>query len=125
MALVVDEYGDIQGLMTLADLLEEIVGDFTTDLADVREPDITPIDNEWYLIDGGTSIRDINRNLNWLLPTYGPKTLNGLIMEHLENIPKGQVSFFVGGYLIETMKLSATMIEQAKVKQYPEIEETD
>lgn len=124
MALVVDEYGDIQGLITLADLLEEIVGDFTTDLANTREPDITAMDNGWYLVDGSASIRDINRNLNWSLPTDGPKTLNGLTMEHLENIPRGHVSFFIGDYVIETMKLSNTMIEHAKIKHSSKREET-
>lgn len=116
MALIVDEYGEIQGLITLADLLEEIVGDFTTDLANTREPDITPIDSEWYLIDGSASIRDVNRNLYWDLPIDGPKTLNGLMMEYLENIPRGQISFTIDGYVFETIKLSNTMIERAKVK---------
>jgi Mg2+/Co2+ transporter CorB len=120
MALVVDEYGEIQGLITLADLLEEIVGDFTTDLANIREPDITPIDNEWYLIDGSASIRDVNRNLDWDLPTDGPKTLNGLIMEYLENIPRGHISFTIDGYVFETIELSNTMIERAKVRYLPE-----
>jgi Mg2+/Co2+ transporter CorB len=116
MALIVDEYGEIQGLITLADLLEEIVGDFTTDLANTREPDITPIDSEWYLIDGSASIRDVNRNLSWDLPIDGPKTLNGLMMEYLENIPKGQISFTINDYVFETIRLSNTMIERAKVK---------
>ena len=116
VALVVDEYGEVQGLITLADLLEEIVGDFTTNLGDIKDPDIQPIDDNWFLIDGSTSIRDINRNLQWQLPTNGPKTLNGLIMEHLEIIPKGHISFTIEGYLFETVNLSSTMIEHAKVK---------
>lgn len=116
IALVVDEYGEIQGLITLADLLEEIVGDFTTNIGDIREPDISPCENDWYLIDGGASIRDINRNLNWELPTDGPKTLNGLMMEYLENIPRGNISFIIQDYVFETVKLSSTMIESARVK---------
>ncbi len=117
MALVVDEYGEVQGLVTLADLLEEIVGEFTTNLADTQEPDITPIDDGWYKIDGSTSIRDINRNLNWDLPTDGPKTLNGLIMDYLEAIPKGHISFILGSYHFETLALSQTMVASAQVRQ--------
>ena len=116
MALVVDEYGEVQGISTFADLLEEIVGDFTTNLSDIREPDILPADNSWYIIDGSASIREVNRNLDWELPTDGPKTLNGLMMEHLEMIPKGHVSFVIKDYLFETVKLSSTMIESSKVK---------
>lgn len=116
MALVVDEYGEIQGLITLADLLEEIVGEFTTNLADTQQPDITPIGDEWYEIDGSASIRDINRNLHWNLPTDGPKTLNGLMMDHLEAIPKGHISFILGNYHFETLSLSQTMIDTAQVK---------
>jgi Mg2+/Co2+ transporter CorB len=116
IALVVDEYGEVQGLITFADLLEEIVGDFTTNLGDIREPDIQTTEEDWYIIDGSASIRDINRNLDWELPTDGPKTLNGLMMEHLENIPKGDISFKIQDYLFETVKLSSTMIESAKVK---------
>lgn len=116
MALVVDEYGEIQGLVTLADLLEEIVGEFTTNLADARAPDILPTENGWYLIDGTASIRDINRNLDWDLPTESAKTLNGLMMEYLENIPKGNISFVIRDYVFETVKLSSTMIECAKVR---------
>lgn len=116
MALVVDEYGEIQGLITLADLLEEIVGDFTTNLGSSNEVEIKAIDENWYLIDGGTSIRDINRQLAWELPTDGPKTFNGLMMEHLENIPKGHISFKIKDYVFETIEISNTMISSAKVR---------
>ncbi len=123
MALVVDEYGDIQGLITLADLLEEIVGDFTTDLGNPDEAEIQSLDDDWYIIDGGTSIRDINRQLAWELPTNGPKTLNGLMMEYLENIPKGHISFKIEDYVFETTEVSTTMISSAKVRLISESEE--
>lgn len=116
MALVVDEYGEVQGLITLADLLEEIVGDFTTDLGNPNESEIRSLDDDWYIIDGGTSIRDINRQLAWELPTNGPKTLNGLMMEYLEIIPKGQISFRIEDYVFETVEISNTMISSAKVR---------
>ncbi|MGK0397686.1 MAG: Mg2+/Co2+ transporter CorB, partial [Candidatus Azotimanducaceae bacterium] len=81
--LVVDEYGDIQGIVTLDDILEEIVGEFTTDMA-ASNVDIHPQDDGSFLIDGSAHIRLINRQLDWLLPQDGPKTFNGLIIEYLE-----------------------------------------
>lgn len=116
MALVVDEYGDIKGLVTLEDLLEEIVGDFTSNSADELDEDIQALSNGWFMIDGSTSIRDINRGLNWHLPTDGPKTLNGLAMEYLENIPDACISFKIGSYHFEIERLSGKMIEKAKVR---------
>lgn len=112
-ALVVDEYGDIQGMVTLSDLLEEIVGDFVTDAA---EDEITPIelaDNGWFRIDASVSVRDINRELGWKLPTGGPKTLNGLIIEFLEHIPDAIVSFEIGSYRFQIDELADTRIEKA------------
>ncbi len=116
MAIVVDEYGDIQGIVTMEDLLEEIVGDFTTNLAEEENPEISALDNGWHSVEGGTSIRDINRHLGWALPTEGPKTLNGLMVEKLENIPSGHVGMRVGNYLLETVTLTDKMIEMAKVR---------
>ena len=87
LALVVDEYGDIQGLVTLEDILEEIVGEFTTDPAD-DDADVVRERDDCYLIDGSTNIRELNRVMNWQLPTNGAKTLNGLVLEILETIPE-------------------------------------
>lgn len=115
IALVVDEYGDVQGIVTLEDLLEEIVGDFTTNTAEEEYEEITELEHGWYLIEAGTSIRDINRHLGWDLPTEGPKTLNGLLVEHLESIPDGQVGFKLRQYLVETVGLTDKKIESAKV----------
>lgn len=114
-AIVVDEYGEVQGIATLVDLLEEIVGDFSTDTAEDSEPDITECEDDWFLIDGSTSIRDINRQLGWTLSTDGPKTLNGIIVEYLESIPDALVSFEVGNYRFEIVELTETRIEKAKV----------
>jgi len=94
VALVVDEYGDIQGLITLEDLLEEIVGEFTTDTLDDHDIKKQP-DGSW-LIDASATIRDLNRELNWNLPTDGPKTLNGLLLEQLETIPEAGTSVKLG-----------------------------
>lgn len=115
VALVVDEYGDILGLATLVDLLEEIVGDFSTDSTEETEADIIDNGNGWYKIDASLSIREINRELGWLLPTDGPKTLNGLIVEFLESIPDAMASFEIGNYRFEIRKLSETRIESALV----------
>jgi Mg2+/Co2+ transporter CorB len=91
------------------------VGDFTTNVAETQQPDIRSLDGGWHVIEGSASIREINRSLDWKLPTDGPKTLNGLMMEHLETIPKGHVSFTLFNYRFETQSISSTMIESARV----------
>lgn len=122
MALVVNEYGEVQGIVTLEDLLEEIVGEFTTNIAEDEEQDIIPQEDDWFQIHGGTFIRDINRTLEWDLPTDGPKTLNGLAMEYLEGIPDGNISFAINRYLIETVEITDKMIAWFRVKMNPEID---
>ena len=97
IGLVVDEYGDIDGLVTIEDLLEEIVGEFTTDPADFS-PDVHPQEDGTFLVDGGASVRDLNRTMHWELPTDGPRTLNGLILEYLEDIPEPGTSLLLAGY---------------------------
>lgn len=125
LALIVDEYGDLQGLVTIEDLLEEIVGDFTTNVAEIEQPDIRALDSGWHVIEGSASIREINKSLNWDLPTNGPKTLNGLMMEYLETIPKGHISFMLSGYRFETQSISNTMIESARVKRIAQLSTED
>ncbi|WP_299591966.1 HlyC/CorC family transporter [uncultured Microbulbifer sp.] len=115
MGLVVDEYGEVMGIVTLEDLLEEIVGDFTASSVPSDDEEIVEQENGWYLVDGGTSIREINRTLHWHLPTDGPKTFNGLIMEHLESIPEGNISLYIQDYLIEIVEVSDKMITSARV----------
>lgn len=117
-ALVVDEYGDIQGIVTIEDILEEIVGEFTTDLA-TTSVDIHPQDDGSYLIDGSTHIRLINRSLGWNLPLEGPKTLNGLITEYLETIPDSNICVPIKNYRIEIVQIKDNMIRTAKVSLAP------
>lgn len=117
-ALVVDEYGDIQGIVTIEDILEEIVGEFTTDLA-ATSVDIHPQDDGSYLIDGSTHIRLINRSLGWNLPLEGPKTLNGLITEYLETIPDSNICVPIHNYRIEIIQIKDNMIRTAKVSVAP------
>lgn len=119
IAMVVDEYGDIQGIVTIEDILEEIVGEFTTDMA-AASVDIHPQDDGSYLVDGGTHIRMINRTLSWELPQDGPKTLNGLITEHLETIPEANVCFTIENYRIEIVQIQDNMIRTAKLTEAPE-----
>ena len=104
MAVVVDEYGAIKGLVTLEDILEEIVGEFTTDLADSSK-DFHAQEDGSYLIDGSTSIRDINRILSWNLDNTGAKTLNGLLTEMLQSIPDSSVGIKLDGYYAETVQI--------------------
>ena len=112
--LVVDEYGDVQGIVTLEAILEEIVGEFTTSVTDTHKDMIKQADGSW-VIDGSTSIRDINRLLHWQLPTSGPRTLNGLIIEQLETIPESALSLKVGHYLIEVLQTRDNTVKTARI----------
>ncbi|WP_455366817.1 HlyC/CorC family transporter [Kaarinaea lacus] len=113
IGLVVDEYGDVQGLVTLEDILEEIVGEFTSDPSTVVK-DIHKQDDGTYLIDGSASIRDLNRMMNWELPTDGPKTFNGLILEQMEHIPEPGTSILIAGYPIEIVQTKDNAVKLAK-----------
>ncbi len=122
IALVVDEYGDIQGIVTLEDILEEIVGEFTSDFAS-NMPEISPQEDDSYVIDGGAVLRDINRALRWHLPTEGPKTLNGLVLEHLETIPESNLCLQIGNYQVETLALKDNMVRTLKIRHVPSSDE--
>ena len=113
-AMVVDEYGEVQGLVTLEDILEEIVGDFTSNDVD-HDHEIRMLTNESYSIDGSVTIREINKTTGWNLPTNGPKTLNGLVLEGLERIPDGNVSFQLKEYKFETKEFNSVMIKKVEV----------
>ncbi len=114
IGFVVDEYGDIQGLVTIEDILEEIVGEFTSDPSALHQDFYQDADGS-YLIDGTTHIRDINRNLGMQLPSGGPRTLNGLILEHMEFIPEAGTSLKINGYPIEIMQVKNNMDRQSEL----------
>jgi len=114
--LVVDEYGDLLGLITLEDIFREIVGEFTANTID-DEKEIHPQSDGSYLINGSANIRELNRTLDWLLPTDGPKTINGLVLEHLESIPDPGVSLRIDDYIIEVIQTADNAIRTVRLRQ--------
>ena len=122
IGLVVDEYGDIQGLVTLEDILEEIVGEFTTDFAAISK-DIQIEKDGSLIIDGTATIREINRSLNWDLNVEGPKTLNGIILEHLESIPQAGTGLRLAGYPMEILQVKGNMVKSVRI--WPDLYKKD
>lgn len=116
MALVVDEYGDVLGLVTLEDILEEIVGEFTTEVGGTDE-EIQLQEDGSYLVNGMDSVRELNRTQQWELPTEGPTTLNGLIIETLESIPEEGICVLIAGYPIEVVSTKDNRVKIARI--YP------
>ncbi|MDF1763987.1 MAG: transporter associated domain-containing protein, partial [Oleibacter sp.] len=119
IALVVDEYGDVEGICTLEDILEEIVGEFTTDVASSSSPDVHPQDDGSFIIDGTAFVRDVNKAMKWHLPIDGPKSISGMIVEYLEHIPEAPVCLRIGHYLIEIMQIKDNTIRSAKITLDP------
>jgi Mg2+/Co2+ transporter CorB len=116
IGLVVDEYGDIQGLITIEDILEEIVGEFTSDPAQQEKfREISLLQDGTYTVQGSVSLRELNREFSWNLPTDGPKTLNGLVLEHLQNIPETGACFIINGRPIEVTKVSGNVVQLARI----------
>ena len=115
IGIVVDEYGEVLGIATMEDILEEIVGEFTTDYSSSSSTDITPQEDGSFLIDGTTPVRHINKSLKWHLPVTGPKTLSGLITEALETIPDNPVCLTISGYRIEIRQIKDNIVKTARV----------
>lgn len=114
VAFVVDEYGDVRGLVTLEDILGEVVGDFTSSPAALRRDALLQPDGS-YVIAGAASLRDLNRGLGWNLPTDGPRTLSGAIIEYLEAIPESGTSLMLGNHPVEILQTGDNMVRTVRV----------
>jgi Mg2+/Co2+ transporter CorB len=115
VGLVVDEYGDIQGLVTVEDILEEIVGDFTTSMSPSLAEEVTPQNDGSVLIDGSANVRELNKAFNWHLPEDEARTINGMILEALEEIPAAGTRVRIAQYDIDILDVQDNMIKQVKV----------
>src|ERR1700730_17732085 len=116
MAFVVDEYGDIQGLVTIEDILEEIVGEFTSDPATMMHKDVHAEADGSFVASASATIRALNRSMRWNLPTDGPKTLNGLIVEFLETIPEPGTTLKMADYMLEVLQTSDNAIKTVRIR---------
>jgi Mg2+/Co2+ transporter CorB len=122
LAFVVDEYGDIVGLVTLEDILEEIVGEFTSDPATIIHKDVHRDAAGNWLIHASATIRALNRSLGWQLPTVGPRTLNGLLLEKLETFPSPGTALRIGPYEFEILQISDNAIRTVRAHRAAEAE---
>lgn len=122
LGLAVDEYGDLQGMVTMDEILEEIVGEFTTQ-AIGEAPDVHKQSDGSFMVYGMASIRDVNRNMGWELPVDGPKTLNGLILERLEDIPQPGTTMLIDNYPVEVVQTKGAAVRMARI--YPRVESDD
>ncbi len=122
IGLVVDEYGDIQGLVTLEDILEEVVGEFTTHIAEQNSEEIQPQPDGSFLVDGSINLRDLNREMQLNFPLDGPKTLNGLILEYLEEIPQSNLGLKLLGYPMEILEVQDNMIKTVRLTPQRQVE---
>lgn len=118
IALVVDEYGKVKGLVTLDNILEEIVGEFTTAVLETTQDIIAQKDGS-YLIDGSTTIRELNKTIHASFSSNEAKTVNGLIFEHLESIPKPGLSLQIEGYPIEILQVRHNRVKTIRLKEKP------
>ena len=114
IALVVDEYGEFKGLITLEDILEEMIGDFTTQSPSRAGSYRREADGSW-LVDGSSALRDLNKKLNLNLPIDGPRTLNGLVLEHFEDIPEAGTSFKIGEHKLEIVQTQDRIVKSVKI----------
>ena len=122
VAVIIDEYGSVKGLVTIKDVLEEIVGELATDI-DRETVEIMEQKDGSYLIDASIPLRELNKKLNWQLPINGAKTLNGLIIDQVETIPENNIKIEIDNYAIETVLIRNNMIKIARVLQIKQEDE--
>ena len=124
VAVVIDEYGGTAGLVTIEDILEEIVGEFTTDPATMMHKDVHREADGSFVVNATTTVRALNRSMRWNLPTDGPKTLNGLIVEFLETIPEPGTTLKLKDYMLEVLQTGDNAIKTVRIRP-PEQTESD
>ena len=124
LSFVVDEYGEVIGLVTLEDIIEEIVGEFTTDIASTKTEIITQSDDS-YLVPGSMSVRDINAQLSWNLPEAGAKTMNGLMIDRFEIIPESNASIRINEYVLEALQVGENAIKTARIRKVMGLENNE
>lgn len=115
IGLVVDEYGDIKGLVTIEDILEEIVGDFTTSMSPTLAEEVVPQNDGSVLIEGSANIRELNKAFNWNLPEDEARTVNGMILEAIEDIPLPNTTVHIGQYAVDILDVQENMIKQVRI----------
>jgi Mg2+/Co2+ transporter CorB len=122
LGVVVDEYGEVLGLAALEDILEEIVGEFTSNLTETADS-IFPQRDGSFIIDGAANLRDMNRSLGWDLPTDGPRTVSGLVLEYLESFPHANAGVEIAGYRLEILQLESNVVRAVKAVKSPVTED--
>lgn len=124
VGLVVDEYGDIKGLVTIEDILEEIVGDFTTSMSPTLAEEVVPQNDGSVLIEGSANIRELNKAFNWLLPEDEARTVNGMILEAIQDIPLPDTTVTIGHYAIDILDVQENMIKQVRITPKESLKES-
>ncbi|WP_147199498.1 HlyC/CorC family transporter [Pantoea sp. MBD-2R] len=124
VGLVVDEYGDIKGLVTIEDILEEIVGDFTTSMSPSLAEEVMPQNDGSVLIEGSANVRELNKAFNWQLPEEEARTVNGMILEVLEDIPLPNTTVHIGHYAVDILDVQENMIKQVRVTPQKTLKES-
>lgn len=115
IGIIVDEYGEIQGLISVEDILEEIVGDFTTSMSPSLAEEVLPQSDGSILVDGSANIREINKAFDWHLPIDGPRTVNGMVLEAIGDIPNIEEKIIISHYMVEVLLISDNIIKQVKI----------
>lgn len=124
VGLVVDEYGDIKGLVTIEDILEEIVGDFTTSMSPTLAEEVVPQNDGSVLIEGSANIRELNKAFNWTLPEEEARTVNGMILEVLQDIPLANATVQIGRYAVDILDVQDNMIKQVRITPQTALKES-
>ena len=124
VGMVVDEYGDIKGLVTIEDILEEIVGDFTTSMSPTLAEEVVPQNDGSVLIEGSANIRELNKVFNWSLPEDEARTVNGMILEAIQDIPLPNTTVQIGVYAVDILDVQENMIKQVRITPRQSLKES-